>query len=84
VGGEEHDDNGREPTSANGAIANGGGRAGGEGEKEEEEVVVEEEEDYNDLSNVELLFPVQWFVVPVQLEMKMSSMPSEMAIRTHF
>ncbi len=31
----------------------------GQEEEEEAEVVVEEEEDYNGLSNLELLFPVQ-------------------------
>jgi hypothetical protein len=56
-----------------------------EEEKEEAEVVVEEEEDYNDLSSVELLFLVQWFVVPVQHEKKIFfNKPSEMAIQTNF
>jgi len=34
--GEEHNDNNGEPTSTNGAIANGGDRAGGRGGDEDE------------------------------------------------
>ena len=39
--GEEHNDNNGEPTSTNGAIADGGDRAGGRG-GDEDEVGVEE------------------------------------------